>query len=84
MLKLWVALIAFWSWTEGALWRSWITHTAGALLLSIPFGGKAAFVAFLLREAEQLFFAAKSGKFEKWYDYPMDLVGPALVWLVLG
>lgn len=74
-------LFNIWLWGEEELWHSWVIHTIGAALLAIPFGGRAAAAIFYAREGEQLFHAKKAGKFEKWYDYPMDVVGPTLVWM---
>lgn len=73
-------LLKILTWSDEKLWHSWVVHLGAAVLLAIPFGGRVAGVSFTLREGEQLFHAKKVGKFEKWYDYPMDLVGPLLVW----
>lgn len=81
--KLFYFLVLAWQFTERALWLSWVTHAIVALAIGLLTDGRTAFVVFLVREGEQLFHAAKNGNFEKWYDYPMDLVGPALVWLAL-
>lgn len=68
-------------WVDGALWRSWLFHGIAGALVALPFGGRAAFATFLVRELEQVYWARRGARpFEPWYDYMMDLVGPALIW----
>jgi hypothetical protein len=83
-------MIAFlrriWVWQEVADWRSWITHTAIALLaaalLTPLIGWTAACVAvvffYLMREAEQAVHTAFVAGKQPWLDRAMDVLAPAL------
>ena len=67
---------------DSSLPASWLVHTGGALLMVPVIGAFPTVVFFVLREAEQAYHAAASGRGEPWYDYPLDVVGPLLVVVV--
>lgn len=76
-------------WTNQALWRSWLIHTLIAIPLASAVGPWPVILFFALRECEQLVHAfinhtlTATGRFEPWYDYPLDVAIPAVavLWL---
>lgn len=75
------------TWVDGALWRSWLIHTLGAIPLLYVVGPIPTVTFFVLREAEQAIHALMSGTHEPWHDYIADIGGPfllACVWSVAG
>lgn len=67
-------------WSDGADWRSWITHAVIAVPICMIFGPVPTVVFYLLRELEQIGHEYMAwGYATDWLDHAMDVIAPAIV-----
>lgn len=81
-------IMAVFDWTLKADYRTWVAHALMAALIAVVFGGEAAIVFYLLREAEQIALEAHGAEpitSKHWLDHAMDFVGAVVgVFLIVG
>lgn len=80
------------SWTHGADWRTWVAHSAIALVLSgvagALFDAEVAVAApvgyYGIRELEQLLYGYVDRNLDRdWLDHVLDVVAPAVTVLAV-
>lgn len=67
------------TWTNGAVWRSWLAHAVLGLPICLVAGPVALVTFYTVREAEQVAHRLMDGIPLYWTDHMADVLAPAAV-----